>query len=301
MRTRRTVLATGATLLGTALAGCMGNEGQKAYDQAIAKLGENEEEHGGYVASGEVPEEFDPAAIRENATAAEDHLDTAAEAWGEDQQAKIEAGHTLVALHRAVADAGKAQATYEECIDTPARQWHNQEYEAAATEVETCRDASETLATRYEAVVAVGSADSTVLEEMGSPLQFTAASQFPYNDTAAAAVRAFQDGFETFLAGSVEGSTGREAWHQTEWQTAIDELQPAVSKFESAVKTFDSVPEDPPLSDKLSHLYTEFRCFAENHVEAGTLFIESANAALSGDLDTAESKGEAAQNARGGC
>jgi hypothetical protein len=41
----------------------MGNEGAKAYEQAIAKLAENEEEHGGYVASGEA-DEFDPAAIR---------------------------------------------------------------------------------------------------------------------------------------------------------------------------------------------------------------------------------------------
>lgn len=296
MYTRRAYLAGSAVVFGASLSGCLRDAGAEAYESALEPLEANEQQLKPYLDSGEVPDGFDGERVRERADEADRHLDEAADHWGEEDQPKIEAARTVVDLHRAVADAGESQVAYQNCVEPALRNWHHQQFEEARDGIAGCGADLDRFVMAIGAIESHGSADAAPLEEVDSPLVFHSSDQYPFDTDSVTAIEAFQDGLEQFLVGAVDGNAGRVAWHQSEWETALDHLEPAVEKFEQADQSLGGIESGPALPPKVEHWLAEFSCYADNHLEATELFVESAEAAQNEDFDTAESKGEEAQD-----
>lgn len=296
------VRATVAGAIGASIAGCLGDDGEEEYEDAIELLEENQETLDSFAEQDDVPDSFDEGQVIRRVERAEEFLDEAEEA-GDDELADY------VANARAVADYQRNAATYNAlwvdlsaCFSSVGVLLQSERWTDAATELDDCTETIDELRrTLDDADAARNEIDPDLLDDDGQLVLEDIDATLQREENALDAIEAFADGIDPLLSGLPTMFEGLTAYENEQWQSAETDFSSARDEFTASESTLAQLEDDPDLPPEMQADVIELRCIADSFSRAADHFASSAAAADRGDWEEAQRRSEEGEAALDEC
>lgn len=293
MHSRRRFVRVTSAVAGTgllaALSGCLGDDGEEDYEEAIDLLEENAASLDEFADRQTVPDDFNDGRIHRRVDSADDHLDAAADDADDELMELIENARAVGEYQRELATYNVLTVELDRCFDGVVAQSDAERFDDARNRFNDCQNTFRELGDALDDVLdAHDEIDRDLLADEGQLEHDDVEDELQYEETSIAVLEDFLHGIDQFLEGASTMMDGVDELERERWGPAEDDFRQASDAFAESEDTMAGIEADPELPDEFEVDVIEFRCFADA-MEEGTAHIADAAAALErGDESAAD-------------